>query len=404
VGEELEVRVHWGGFQLKKIRLLYCFAHITHPVIEMLNALLSHKEIEYILVFTPFGCDNRYLENISRKSKVNIISMGKYSQIFSGKVFKLFYIIYFFILLFNCIKYKINLIHAHMAQNDETLVCAAISKVLRKRIIIRMLGKERDLDKFKFLRRKAAELVIRKANHLICVDKTLVAVTKKLNVPADKVTLMHNYINSERINKFIGTVSREDLKRKYGIPLNKKIILYNHRIIPFKRPLLYIDSIKEVLERADNCHFLFVGPKRTNTDLGVEIQQKIKEYAIEDSITWLDWQLNGNEIDEIYYISDIAVNISELVVPSLATLEAMSFGAALVIADAIDSDIYVKNGFNGFMVRANKDDVSDAVIKILSDESLLDTMRSNSSQLAKDKFDIKIWGEKILKIYSQIGY
>jgi len=388
---------------LKKIRLLYSFAHITHPVIEMLNSLLSHEEIEYILVFTPFGCDNEYLNNILQKSKVNIISMGRYSQKFSGKIFKLFYIIYFFILLFNCIKYKINLIHAHMAQNDETLVCMAISKVIRKKIIIRMLGKERNLEKFKSLRRKTTEWVIRNSNHLICVDKTLVAVAEKLSVPADKITLMHNYVNTERINKLIHTVSRDDLKRKYGIPINKKIILFNHRIIPFKRPLLYIDCIKEVIGRANNCHFLFAGIKRTNTALGLKVQQKIKKYAIEDSITWLDWQLNGNEIDEIYYISDIAVNISELVVPSLATLEAMSFGAALVIADAIDSDLYVKNGFNGFIVKTNKDDISGSLIKILSDESLLYTMKNNSLQLTKDKFNIKTWGEKILEIYSKAG-
>lgn len=365
----------------------------------MLNSLLSHEEIEYILVFTPFGCDREYLRNISQKSKVNIISMGKYSGKFSGKVFKVFYIIYFFILLFNCIRHKINLIHAHMAQNDETLVCFAVSKVLRIKIIVRMLGKERELEKFRILRRKAAKLVIQNSNHLICVDKTLTAVAERLKVPSDKVTLMHNYVNIQRINKFIQITNRDDIKNKYGIPTNKKIILFNHRIIPFKRPLLYIDCIKEVVGGADNCHFLFAGSKRINTDLGLRIQQKICEYHIQDNITWLDWQLNGNEIDEIYYISDIAVNISELVVPSLATLEAMSFGAALVIADETDSEIYVKNGFNGFIVKPNKDDVSDSIIKISSDEPLLNTMKNNSLQLAKDRFDIKVWGEKILKIY-----
>lgn len=388
---------------MKKIRLLYSFAHITHPVIEMLNALLSHEEIEYILVFTPFGCDKQYLENISQKDKVNIISMERHSKKYSGKVFKLFYIIYFFILLFNCIKHKINLVHAHMAQNDETLVCFAVSKVLRKRLVVRMLGKERSLEKFGFFRRKATEWVIRNANNLICVDKTLVDVTRKLNIPESKVTLMHNYINPQRIDRLTGKVEKNDIKKKYGIPLDKNIVLYNHRIIPFKRPLLYIDSIKEVTERINDCHFVFAGSKRLNTDLGLDVQQKIKEYAIEDSITWLDWQLNGNEIDEIYYISDVEVNISELVVPSFAALEAMSFGAALVITDTTDSEIYVTNELNGFVVRPDKDDISGALVKILSDREMLNSMKINSLQLAKDKFDIKTWGKKILEIYFQVG-
>lgn len=152
----------------------------------------------------------------------------------------------------------------------------------------------------------------------------------------DKTYCCNNFTKKElkeRFNKenvetlYIGTdekrfdktkFNKEELKQKYNIPSNKKIITFIARLSEEKRPELFVKISKKILETRNDVHFVIAG----DGNLYKKVRSSInKNFTMLGSI---------NTPEEIYAISDITVNCSSLEGLALTSYESLAMEVPVV--------------------------------------------------------------------------
>lgn len=152
----------------------------------------------------------------------------------------------------------------------------------------------------------------------------------------DKTYCCNNFTKKElkeRFNKenvetlYIGTdekrfdktkFNKEELKQKYNIPSNKKIITFIARLSEEKRPELFVKISKKLLETRNDVHFVIAG----DGNLYKKVRSSInKNFTMLGSI---------NTPEEIYAISDITVNCSSLEGLALTSYESLAMEVPVV--------------------------------------------------------------------------
>lgn len=152
----------------------------------------------------------------------------------------------------------------------------------------------------------------------------------------DKTYCCNNFTKKElkeRFNKenvetlYIGTdekrfdktkFNKEEIKQKYNIPSNKKIITFIARLSEEKRPELFVKISKKLLETRNDVHFVIAGDGNLYKKLRSSIN---KNFTMLGSI---------NTPEEIYAISDITVNCSSLEGLALTSYESLAMEVPVV--------------------------------------------------------------------------
>ncbi|GAG85898.1 unnamed protein product, partial [marine sediment metagenome] len=84
-------------------------------------------------------------------------------------------------------------------------------------------------------------------------------------------------------------------------------------------------------------------------------------------------------------------------------LEAMSMATPVVSSRLAGVSEIVKNGETGFMVEpGNKDELTEAIKKLCSDNTVLKQMGENGRRMMEEKFDKKVQFEKFLQYFYKI--
>lgn len=215
----------------------------------------------------------------------------------------------------------------------------------------------------------------------------------------------------QRLDKrvVINTKTLQDLKDQYcSNCINEKIIeriflIENCIKIPEKNmrknrgpffKILYIGRGSEekrvnlIGEISYLCHqngmpveFVLVG------DLKSSVPKKYREYC-----TFLGEITNEEEIAEIYDTSDILLLVSSYEGFPLVIMEAMAHGVITVSTDVGGIPQHIHNGFNGFLIKNESEDiivknVYEVIKELISDEILMNKISIEAYKYAKAYFN-----------------
>lgn len=163
------------------------------------------------------------------------------------------------------------------------------------------------------------------------IDKTLVCNENSKNILINHFGRNEKEIETVYIgvdeNKFNPEkYDKEELKKKYELPKDKKIISFIARIDLQKRPILLMEIIKELKNVRDDFYFLIAG----NGPMLDKIKKIAKSYNLEKSINFLG---AISETAEIYAISDLTLNCSIKEGLALTSYESLSMGVPVVSSD-----------------------------------------------------------------------
>jgi glycosyltransferase involved in cell wall biosynthesis len=188
------------------------------------------------------------------------------------------------------------------------------------------------------------------------------------------VTPISNGVNTNIFNpKNNGNYLRE----KYNIP-KENIVLFTGRICAEKNLDILIKSIPKVLNKID-AHFVFCGSGGSYKEKIINLSDSSNVSKNTTFVDFLDW----DDYPNIYSIADIFVMPAESELQSIVTMEAISSGLPVIVVNkGAVPELACEN--NGLLFEPrNIEQLSENIIKILSDESLKKTMIKNSIKLAK---------------------
>lgn len=225
--------------------------------------------------------------------------------------------------------------------------------------------------------------VIKNTNRIICVSKyRLNNVKQYLNMKDENFIVLKNGINTEMFTKKITKKEKNNLKKKYNIKEDDKILLFVGRIVPEK-------GIKELIKALENVKYsnyklLILGAAlnelKVKTNFEKEIEKLVKESSNKAIFTGF---IKYQEIYKFYAIADIAIfpSMWDDSAP-LTVVEALVSGLPIITTDSGGIPEYATDG-SAIIIKRDNELINNLSKKI--NELLVDTeKREKMSIIAKD--------------------
>lgn len=229
----------------------------------------------------------------------------------------------------------------------------------------------------------------------------------KAGLPKEKTELIYPMANTNLFK--VLNVNKDEVRKKYKIPKNAKVILCVQRIDPKSGHEQLIKSLPIVLKKVPNAKLVFVGGKSMSNKLSKDRGMLVKK--VKDLVKKLklkrDVIFTGNIeyslLPDLYNSSDVVTLCSKNEGFGLSVTEGMACGNPIVGTKVGGIPIQVENGKNGFLV--NVGDIkatANRLTKILINDKLRKRMSSNSLKIVDKKFKMEIGIQKHLMLYNEV--
>ncbi|MCV2231495.1 glycosyltransferase [Acholeplasma manati] len=163
------------------------------------------------------------------------------------------------------------------------------------------------------------------------------------------------------------------------------------RLVYQKDPLKFIDIIKLVTDRIPTLQVGIVG----DGELRKEIEDKILELSLKSNVKLFGY--NPNPL-KIISESKILVMTSRFEGTPMVALEALALGTPIIATPTDGLMNLVEEGFNGYLQSDNRD-ISDKIIKILTNNSLYNELSQNSISKFDQINNVQNYANLIVKEY-----
>lgn len=190
---------------------------------------------------------------------------------------------------------------------------------------------------------------------------------------------------------------KNNFKRRIGLNDNEKIILFLGRLDKTKGLTMLLDAFFDLKKNMTDVKLVIVGP-----DFGVlnNLIVKIKELGIENDCI-LPGPLYQKDKLEAYVDAEVVVIPSIYESFSVTTVESCACGTPVIVTENCGIKDYVENEV-GFVVKFKKEDLTNAIYKILSDENIKDNFKLNCLKWVEENFALNIVVDKLEELYSEI--
>ncbi len=194
-------------------------------------------------------------------------------------------------------------------------------------------------EQMKFQRR--LRLALRPFQGIIAPSTELLEVTRQLGVPRDRSIFIPNAVDS---NKFSPEVERGSVRGRYGIPIDRVLILCPRRLVSKNGVDFLIESLP-FLRQANPFCLLIVGdgPERSN------LEGRVRELGLQDSVIFAGSTSNEN-LPSYYADADVVAIPSLKEATSIAGLEAMAAACAIVATNVGGLPEILQDNVTGLLV------------------------------------------------------
>jgi glycosyltransferase involved in cell wall biosynthesis len=294
---------------------------------------------------------------------------------------------------------KIDVIHAH----DWLVATAAIGlkHVFRRPLFATIHSTETGrrngihLDYERMIQETEAWLTYEAWKVICCSDYMISHVQWAFGLPADKLVMVPNGVDHETYSKY----EKEDLgqfRSRFALP-EEKIVLFVGRLVYEKGVHVLVNAAPKVLDRV-NAKFIIVG----NGYMKDQLSGLVKGMGLTNKVIF-----TGFVDDDTLRRLQICANVS--VVPSLfepfgiVALEAMAARSPIVVSDIGGLSEIVEHDVSGVKVYANNpDSLAWGIIKVLTDDSYANWIRTNAYKKIQEKYDWNRIAQQTKTIYRNV--
>ena len=221
--------------------------------------------------------------------------------------------------------------------------------------------------------------ILKDASKLIALTLAEVEQYKSMGISDDKIEIIPNGID---ILTFEDLPKSGEFRAKYGLKDNQKIVLYLGRIYWIKGLDLLANAFADISRDLSGVKLVIVGP---DDGFLPTLQKLIKELGIEEKVL-LTGPLYGRDKLEAYVDADVYTLPSVYETFPNTVLEACACGTPVVVTDRCGiADII--NGQVGLAIPYEKNQLSDAILRILSDDKIRQRFSLKGRALVREKFD-----------------
>jgi len=208
----------------------------------------------------------------------------------------------------------------------------------------------------------------------------------------EKIALITNGID---LNRYINNKNcLTDVKKKLGIPKDRKIIGMVARLAEQKDPLTFIKVARKVSDNIPNAYFILVG----DGELRKEVEEQIIFYNMKDNVLITGWVNNVNEWISTF---DIGVLTSQWEGFGLVLAEYMASGVPVVATRVGGIPDVILDRETGTLVNCGDvDSFAESIIELLEDNELRNNYVKNGLKRVQYEFNI----DRVVKQHEELYY
>ena len=188
-----------------------------------------------------------------------------------------------------------------------------------------------------------------------------------------------------------------EIYHRYNLPNGRPVVLYVGRVDPEKKVGAVLDAFKEARKKVPKALLVVVGDGVDK----VRLTQKTKKMGLGDDVKFLGRVLPP-DLYELYKIGDAFATASEIETQGIVLIEAAACGLPLIAVNKGAVSEVCRDGENGYLCQpGNVTEISETMVRILSDSSLRTRFSENSIKIASEH-DFEKTLDKFENIYKRV--
>jgi glycosyltransferase involved in cell wall biosynthesis len=149
---------------------------------------------------------------------------------------------------------------------------------------------------------------------------------------------------------------------------------------------LMLEILSEI-QRTIDIHLVVMGVGNHSDQLE-SVKKKIIELNLSDKVTLLDWT-SRSDVFNIIHKSKLYLSTARYEGLPYSVIESLALSKAAVVTNCDGNRDLIQDGYNGFVVESNEKALfAQKVIKLLTDENLLEQFSKNAHQSFSENYDI----------------
>ena len=276
-----------------------------------------------------------------------------------------------------------DVIHVHDVTYLSSLCAAAFARLTRRTLLItqHVAVVAHDNKVVEFAQRAVygtwGRWAWRWADEIILYNPIVETLLVDSGVDAEKIRLVYNGIDTAFFSPG-DHADRQRARMRYGLPLDKPIILFVGRLVPKKG----VDRL--IAARDSTYHIVLVGSGMVP--------------RIPEDVTCLG-PLGRRELRDVYRAADLFAFPAVGEMLTLVMQEAMACGLPVVATDEPGYATYRFGPDDIALVPSDAPDLKRAIQSLLGDADRLARMRAASRRVAIDRFDWRVNAAKLMSLY-----
>jgi glycosyltransferase involved in cell wall biosynthesis len=335
------------------------------------------------------------LPKFEKIGNINVYRIG-WGSILDKYLFPLFG---FFAALSLNRKRKYDLIHSIMASRAGA--AAFLFKLFHSKVPLLLTLQEGDAPEY--MRRRAGifypfyKSFFKKVDYIQAISQYLADYARKMGARCP-IQVVPNGVDLKRFTIHDLRFKNYEFRKKLGIKEDEKVVITASRLVE-KNAI--DDLIKAIYQLTINSQqltikLLILGEGKLEEKLKLQVTR----YKLQDNILFLG-QINHQDLPQYLAIADVFVRPSLSEGLGSSFLEAMACGVPVIATPVGGIPDFLEDKETGlFCQRRNPESVAQAIIKILTDNSLRERIIQNSLKLVKEKYN---W-DKISQEFRSLFY
>lgn len=366
---------------------------VKSHVIDLLSKI-SKEKFKLTYIYSLYRYDSIYLDQIKELEKKNVecvridinsgLSVSDLSAIYN---------IYKFLK-----RRKFDVIHCHSGKAGlvgriATMLAGKESIIYTPNAFPFQNNSSRTKTFFYKYAEKFLSIITQK---IICVSKSEYEEAIKVGIKKNRLVLIENGVNTDKFN-YLEKESVFKIKEELNLPTQKLLILSVGRMEFQKNPIFLYESILEYSKKyGRNIHFIHIG----KGELKNEVENFIVENKINDLVTIIEYT---NKVHLYLKACDVFLLLSRYEGLSIALLEAMACGSAIIGTDVVGIKDVVKDGKSGFLVQNDPLEVAERIYYLKENVNELNMMKKFNHALIKKEYSTERMVSEVESVYLKIS-
>jgi glycosyltransferase involved in cell wall biosynthesis len=273
---------------------------------------------------------------------------------------------------------KVDLVHSHLP--DQNFYSCLVGRITGCKTVVTYHGAPRPRETEGWKGGLKLRVIRRWATAVVVVSEYLREAVKKLGFSDDRVVRIYNGIDPSR---FVST-AKSPFRNTLALGEDSKLVGMVANLRESKGYEFFVQAARKVADRFPQARFLAIG--EIDPPILSRISALVREVQLEDRFQFLGFR---NDVAEILQALDVFVLSSVSEGFSLATIEAMAAGRAVVVTSSGGPQEIVENGRTGILVPpADAEALAAKICAVLDNPEWAATLGRAAQEQVQRQFSI----------------